>query len=128
LLHFTFLLDPFLLLLNFGVGMAFGLSLCSRLIGWLLKRYQEITVASLAGVMLGALKVLWPFWSYTYESQEAGQFLHPLKPLLYPVSTFQGALVLALFIGSIAAVLLLERMMGRLKKTPAPESVHELGP
>lgn len=45
----------------FSLGMATGLILFSKLLRWLLSRYEAGTMAVLCGFMLGSLRKLWPF-------------------------------------------------------------------
>ena len=42
----------------FGLGCALGLALFSRLLSWLLRRYEQTTMAVLAGFMLGSLRLI----------------------------------------------------------------------
>lgn len=49
------------LLIAMGMGIALGFIIFSRMISFLLIHFQKITTASLVGVMVGGLKVLWPF-------------------------------------------------------------------
>jgi len=48
-------------------GACVGIALFSRLLGWLLNRYHDLTVAVLTGLMLGSLRKVWP-WKETIES------------------------------------------------------------
>ena len=48
-------------LLVFMVGAVIGLGLFSTLLGWLLDHYHDALLASLIGLMLGSLRVLWPW-------------------------------------------------------------------
>ncbi len=45
----------------FGVGAIVGLALFSTLLGWLLERYHDPLLAALIGLMVGSLRVLWPW-------------------------------------------------------------------
>lgn len=45
----------------FAAGMAAGLSVFARALGWLLERYHDLTMAALLGLMLGSLRRLWPW-------------------------------------------------------------------
>ncbi len=45
----------------FGLGAILGLGAFSKLLGHLLDRHLGITMAALTGLMLGALRVLWPW-------------------------------------------------------------------
>ncbi len=45
----------------FGVGVVVGISLFSSVLTWLLDRAHDIVLAGLIGLMLGSLRVLWPW-------------------------------------------------------------------
>lgn len=45
----------------FGVGAVVGLALFSTLLHWLLAHHRDTVVAALVGLMLGSLRVLWPW-------------------------------------------------------------------
>lgn len=45
----------------FLLGAVIGLSLFSSALGWLLDRYKDTVLALLVGLMLGSLRVLWPW-------------------------------------------------------------------
>lgn len=88
---------------NLLVGIFLGAVLFSKAISWLLKNFQKTTYALLTGFMIGALKTVWPFWSYTYLphpfNPDKGQILtllHPifpdLKAALFWESLFSSAL------------------------------------
>lgn len=47
----------------FILGVVTGLLAFSRLLQWLLANYHDVTMACLAGLMLGSLRSLWPFRS-----------------------------------------------------------------
>lgn len=51
----------FLSLFVFGLGAVFGLALFSRLLSWLFSKYHDISVAILAGFMLGSVRKIWPW-------------------------------------------------------------------
>lgn len=65
--------DAFAILSSLSVGMVIGGLSFARLACWLLKRYPDISIALLTGFMAGALRSMWPFWSYVYA-------IDPLKP------------------------------------------------
>lgn len=54
-------------LILLGSGAVIGLISFSNLLSWLLKKYHDITVAVLAGFMLGSLNKIWP-WKEVIES------------------------------------------------------------
>lgn len=45
----------------FAVGMVIGVVVLVKVLQWLLERHHRITMVVLAGVMLGALRTLWPW-------------------------------------------------------------------
>jgi putative membrane protein len=50
-----------LTLLVFGVGLVVGISLFSSILNWMLRRYRDLVLSMLIGLMLGSLRVLWPW-------------------------------------------------------------------
>lgn len=54
-------------LLLLAAGAVIGLLSLSRLLSWLFTKYHDVTVAVLAGFMIGSLNKIWP-WKETVES------------------------------------------------------------
>ncbi len=52
---------------TFLIGAAIGIVLFSNLLSWLLKRFYNLTIALLAGFMIGSLNKVWP-WKETVET------------------------------------------------------------
>lgn len=81
--HFTMEKEALWVLTNLLFGILIGALVFSRIVTYLLNTHRQMTLAALIGFMIGALRSVWPFWSYTY-------FLHPLKlengPLLEPLN------------------------------------------
>ncbi len=50
-----------------GLGAIIGLLAFSNVLSWLLKKYHEITIAVLAGFMIGSLNKIWP-WKIIIET------------------------------------------------------------
>ena len=44
-----------------GIGCVIGLATFSTLLKWLLDRYHDVVIAAMAGLMLGSVRVLWPW-------------------------------------------------------------------
>ena len=44
-----------------GVGAVVGLAVFSRVLGWLLRNWPQLTIASLVGFMIGSLWKIWPW-------------------------------------------------------------------
>ena len=57
-----------LVLMIFGTGCITGILGFSHVVSWLLRRYHDITVAVLAGFMLGSLNKIWP-WKEVLETR-----------------------------------------------------------
>lgn len=64
--QFTFDQEAFFVLLNVGIGILVGLVSFARMVSWLLKTYPDSTIAILSGFLIGALRSVWPFWTYEY--------------------------------------------------------------
>lgn len=72
------MLSGLLALLPFIMGAVVGLALFSRLLSWLLSRYEAKTLAVLIGFLIGSLYVIWPYQNRTYE-----QFISKTKVVAY---------------------------------------------
>jgi uncharacterized membrane protein len=66
------------LLMSFAVGAAAGLALFSRLLSWLLDNYHKATLAFLTGLMIGALRAVWP-WRTELPGGQFEVFLPQVK-------------------------------------------------
>lgn len=58
--------ESFKVLSNIGFGVILGAILFARALSWLLKKYPGLSLAILSGFMIGALRSVWPFWTYQY--------------------------------------------------------------
>ncbi|NIT55505.1 MAG: DUF368 domain-containing protein, partial [Aliifodinibius sp.] len=72
-------------LVPFVAGAIVGLILFSRLLSWLLNRYEAKTLAVLIGFLIGSLYVIWPYQDRTYE-----QFVSKTEIVAYDSSVAQG--------------------------------------
>ena len=95
-----------------AAGACVGLALFSRLLGWLFKTYHDVTVAILAGLMLGSLRKVWP-WKETLQSltDRHGKIIPVVQENVLP-SQWTGEVAMALTLAMIGflAVFLLDRM------------------
>jgi putative membrane protein len=62
----------FLTLALVALGAVAGLITFVRVLSWLLKNHRDVTIAALTGLMLGALRKVWP-WKKTLESLATGE-------------------------------------------------------
>ncbi len=74
-----------LVLGTFLVGCVIGILSFSRLIGWLLDKYYDLTLALLSGFMIGALNKVWP-WKEVIEFRvnSAGERVPILEKSITP--------------------------------------------
>ncbi len=56
----------------FGVGAVVGLGLFSQVLGWALDKHEPVIMAALVGLMIGSLRVLWPWPNGTHGTDLAG--------------------------------------------------------
>jgi putative membrane protein len=89
------------------LGILVGIAAFSRLLNYLLKNHHDITMGALVGLMLGSLRVLWP---YKAAATMEGVRTETLENVL-PVAA-DGTLIatLGFFLLGIALVLVLERV------------------
>jgi putative membrane protein len=89
----------FVSILIVGMGAVVGILSFARLLKWLLNRYYYLTIAILAGFMLGSLRVLWPW-------KEAIDIEHGSAANIFPAE-FTPEVGGALFLMMIAFVLVI---------------------
>ncbi|MDA3028784.1 MAG: DUF368 domain-containing protein, partial [Actinomycetota bacterium] len=44
-----------------GLGCVIGLASFSTLLDWLLRHHHDVVIAAMVGLMLGSMRVLWPW-------------------------------------------------------------------
>jgi putative membrane protein len=84
----------------FILGCATGILLFSRLLAYLMERHHDLIVAVLIGLMLGSLRVLWP-WPDGAESTALGA---PSGGLLIPVVLAAVGFIVVLALGRFGAL------------------------
>jgi putative membrane protein len=94
------------ILVLFALGCVVGLALFSRLLAWLLDHHHDLVVAAMIGLMLGSVRVLWP-WPGGTDTTELAR---PSGDVLVPV---------VLGLAGFALVMLLGRL-GALREEPVP--------
>ncbi|MBL4578801.1 MAG: DUF368 domain-containing protein, partial [Flavobacteriales bacterium] len=55
-------------ILTFGSGAVLGLVLFSKVLSWLFKKFHDVTIALLTGIMFGSLNTIWP-WKEVLETR-----------------------------------------------------------
>jgi putative membrane protein len=85
----------------FALGCVAGLALFSTLLNWLLDNYRNLVIAAMIGLMLGSMRVLWPWPNGTFTTRLEA----PSDPVVLPI-------VLAL--AGAAVVIIVERVSSRV--------------
>ena len=92
-----------------GLGVILGLVTISQILGWLFKRYHDLTVALLTGFLLGSLRKLWP-WKEALETVVVDDYTITLREqMIWPQWGGETAVALGLMLLGAALVALLER-------------------
>jgi len=98
-------------ILLLGAGAVIGLLSLSRVLSWLFKKYHDVTVAILAGFMIGSLNKIWP-WKETVETVIIDGIEKPLvqKNILPAFSQPDDQLpaAIAMMLAGIGLILLFE--------------------
>lgn len=92
-------------------GVALGALFFARVVRYLLATYREATLAVLVGFMVGALRAVWPFWSYCYDADlHRIQVIDPILPEFASISFILSCLF---FAAGIASVFFVEKLARR---------------
>ena len=95
-----------LVLALFAAGCVVGLAAFSRLLAWLITNHHDPVVAAMIGLMLGSVRVLWPWPGGTATTELTAPAGDVVVPLLLAAA-------------GLVAVVLLGRL-GALKEEPVP--------
>jgi len=104
----------------FALGALIGLISFSNLLSWLLKKFHEITIATLAGFMIGSLFKVWP-WKETVstfvdrhgETQPLVQ--HNVLPAHFEAVTGNDAQLLTAILFALGGVIIILALEGLTK-------------
>jgi putative membrane protein len=97
----------------FLLGCIIGLAVFSQLLHWALDQHYDTVMAVLIGLMLGSLRVLWP-WPGGVESTELGA---PTDPIVVPI---------LLAVGGFALVIVIELISKRLEHRHTSDEIEDL--
>lgn len=95
----------------FSFGALAGLISFSKLLKYLLSNYRELALSLLTGIMLGAMKKIWP-WKLVLASKQIGKKVVVTSERLAFPSEINGAVILCFFLMVVgaASVYLLDRL------------------
>lgn len=80
----------------FAAGCVVGLASFSTLLNWLLRRYHDLVLAGLLGLMAGSTRVLWPWPSVKVGDPDLGAPVADDVPLVLAIA-IGGGLAVAVF-------------------------------
>lgn len=111
-------------ILTFLVGAAIGIIAFSNVLSWLLRKYHNLTIALLAGFMVGSLNKVWPWKEVTETIIDRHGELKPIDEHNILPGTYEqitgheawllGAIALAIF--GFVLIFVVEGIGKRLKK------------
>ena len=108
----------------FLAGAVIGIISFSNILSWLLRKYYNLTIAMLAGFMIGSLNKVWP-WKQIVETftNRHGEIVPLIEknvsPVSYPALTGHEALLgyaIVLALGGFALIFVIEGLTKNLKK------------
>lgn len=103
--------ESILTVIVFSFGALTGLILFSKLLKYLLSNYRQIALSFLTGIMLGAMKKIWP-WKLVLASEKIGtKVLVTSERLIFP-SEINSSVMLCFFLmlAGAASVYFLDRL------------------
>jgi putative membrane protein len=107
-----------------AAGAAVGLMSFARLLRWLLRRYHDLTVAMLTGLMLGSLRKVWP-WKETLVLGSG--VAHEVEVNVLPGAfTPEVGLAVGLAMLGMVLVLGLDRLTAESRVSPSAEPASPL--
>ncbi len=106
-----------IILFNLLIGIVVGALCFSHFVSWLLKKFPDITLAILSGFVIGALKSVWPFWSYSYTlvplKLSKGPQLVPMEPIFPSLDSWTVPIAIVAALSGFALVLFIEHSAKR---------------
>lgn len=98
-----------------GAGAVIGLVSFAQVLGWLFKRYHDLAVALLTGLMLGSLRKIWP-WKEVLATitDRHGALIPTVEANILP-ATFGSEVLIALGLAIVGfvAVVILDRLANK---------------
>jgi len=108
----------FVTLVIFIAGALVGILTFAQILGWLFKRYHDMTIAVLIGLMVGSLRKIWP-WKETISHivDRHGRVIPTQEALVLP-SQFNTEVVLAILLAlaGFGLVMALSRLAAMKEK------------
>lgn len=93
----------FMALIVFALGAVFGLALFSRVLTWLFARHHDISIAILAGFMLGSIRKIWPWKEVVLTRINSHGEIVPLVEENILPAVFDTSVLVVIFLAVIGA-------------------------
>ena len=77
-----------------GLGCVIGLMLFSSLLNWLLQHHHDTIIAAMIGLMIGSVRVLWPWPNGTWTTTISAPSGDVLMPIVLAVVAFAVVVVI----------------------------------
>ena len=94
------------------LGIAIGAVCFAKFISFLLFRYYQLTLSCLIGFMIGALRSVWPFWTYQYKISPLritdGPLLEIVDPYVPNVLSFDFSVAVFFIVLGFSLVFIIE--------------------
>ncbi len=104
-----------LIFFSFGAGL--GLLSFVRLLSWLLRRFHDLTVSILLGLMAGSLRKVWPWKETTeYMLDRHGESVPMIQVNILPLPGTDVLTPVLLAVAGIGLVLVLASLEGRVRE------------
>lgn len=112
-----FLIQNLIVIIVFCLGCLIGLAAFSRVLDYLLSKYQNLTLAFLAGLITGSLQKIWP-WKEVIETQiirgkEHVIWGHPILPATIDPEFFMAVFMALLGFGAVWVIERLSKGRGQ---------------
>jgi putative membrane protein len=109
-------LENFKIVLVFSIGALIGLVSFSKFLKWLLTEHRAITLSALTGIMLGAMKKIWPWRNILATKTVGTKLVVTSERFVFPseLSSHVMLCIILMFVGA-ALVLLLEKISNSSK-------------
>ncbi|MGF1506072.1 MAG: DUF368 domain-containing protein [Anaerolineae bacterium] len=96
-----------------AIGAGFGIVTFAQLLGWLFKRYRDLTIAFLTGLMIGSLRKIWPWKEVLETTIVDGEELILREMNILPALGPEVFIALGLGAAAFVLVIVLEQLASR---------------
>lgn len=96
-----------------GAGAIIGLVSFAQILGWLFKRYHDLTVALLIGLMIGSLRKIWPWKEVVEFIERKGEIIPTIEHNILPALNSELGLAIVLGVIGFTVVMGLDSWAGK---------------